>query len=189
MPILGVIASSITAGLSGGGGSYESIATVNVGAGGSSSVSFTSIPSTYTHLQVRILTRSTFSAADWPVWVNPNNDATSSYSYHGMIGDGATLTGFAGTNQSLAQIGSAPAGTALANTFGMFVIDILDYTNTNKYKTMKSLYGFNAQTAGILGMRSALWMKTDAITSLYFGTASNFAQYSQFALYGIKVAV
>ena len=43
----------------GGGTSYESIATVTVGAGGSSSISFTSIPSTYKHLQIRAITRDT----------------------------------------------------------------------------------------------------------------------------------
>jgi hypothetical protein len=49
--ILGIIASSRLAAV----GDYESIATVSVGGGGAADVEFTSIPGTYTHLQIRAL--------------------------------------------------------------------------------------------------------------------------------------
>ena len=64
--------------------SYESIATVTVGAGGSSSISFTSIPSTYKHLQLRGIINSTKSGASGAdsLELTMNNDATALYSAH-----------------------------------------------------------------------------------------------------------
>ena len=90
MPILGIIASSITGSTL---TSYESISTVTVGGGGSASVSFTSIPATYTHLQVRAIVRTT-SASNPNLAYKLNNDTSNSnYRYHQIIGTGATISG------------------------------------------------------------------------------------------------
>jgi hypothetical protein len=167
------------------GGDYESIATVTVGSGGASSVSFTSIPSTYQHLQVRILTRSTFSANEWPIFVQLNS-SSSGYAYHNLQGDGSSATATAASSQSLMQLGDTSAANGTASSFGMFVLDLLDYTNTNKNKTGRTLYGYDLNGSGRVGLRSGLWENTSAVTSLSFGTGGDFAQYSSFALYGIK---
>ena len=169
-------------------GDFESIATVTVGSGGASSVSFTSIPNTYTHLQVRILTRSTFTDTQWPIFVQPNSDNGNNYSYHNLSGDGSSASASAASTQGLMQLGDTSAANGLASSFGVFIIDFLDYANTNKYKTSRTLYGYDLNGSGKVGMRSGLWQSTSAITSLVFGTGSNFAQYSHFALYGIRSA-
>ena len=164
---------------------YESIQTVTVGSGGASSVSFSSIPSTYKHLQVRILTRSTFGANEWPIFVQLNGNG-SGYAYHDLQGNGSAVSASASSSQSLMQLGDTSAANGTANSFGVFIMDILDYADTNKNKTGRTLYGYDLNGSGKVGLRSGLWANTAAVTSLSFGTGGNFAEYSSFALYGIK---
>jgi hypothetical protein len=187
MPILGVVASSISGNLY--SASYESISTITAGSGGASSAIFSSIPQTYEHLQVRITTRSTFGATTWPIFVQPNGSGSSIYAFHNLQGDGSTASSSGSSTQSLMQLGEAPAASGTANSFGTFIIDILDYANTNKNKTFRTWYGFDLNGSGIVGMRGGLFASTTAITSLNFGTGGNFAEYSSYALYGIKGVV
>ena len=73
--------------------------------------------------------------------------------------------------------------------FSAHIIDILDYTNTNKYKTVRNLGGFDTNSAqyGYISLGSVSWRNTNAITSISFTLdGNNFTQYTQFALYGIK---
>jgi hypothetical protein len=186
--LIGIIASS-------GGGvanSYESIATVTVGAGGASSVSFTSIPSTYTHLQIRAFgftNRATFGVDG--VKHRFNSDSGSNYAIHQIYGEGSTVFADGGGSQTSA--GGSNLGTTVSSYPGSYVLDILDYANTNKYKTTRLLGGTDlngtiAGVAGYLGLYSGLWLNTAAISTITItpniGTA--FTQYSSFALYGIK---
>ena len=188
MPILGIIASQnyprITS-------SYESIATVTVGSGGAANVEFTSIPSGFEHLQIRAIARSTKASVD-NAFVNMqiNSDTGANYSYHDLYGDGSSVAAGAITSVTQNYIQRITASTAAASIFGTFVIDILDYKNTNKYKTLKSLGGFDLNGSGQIYLVSGSWRNTNAITSLKFTsqTTGDFAQYSQFALYGIKGA-
>ena len=187
MPILGIIASGISGNLYAPTGNYESIATVTVGSGGSSSVSFTSIPSTYTHLQVRAILRGTSALGEVNCESRFNSDSGSNYSRHQLYGDGSAVGASATTSSTIMVVGSVPDSSKSANIFGSFVLDILDYTNTNKYKTTRTLYGYDANGSGIIILRSNLWMSTSAISSISFSPASNnWAQYSSFSLYGVK---
>jgi hypothetical protein len=172
--------------------SFDSIATSTVGAGGVSSVSFTSIPATYTHLQIRLLGRSdrTGTTGD-AVKINFNSDTASNYSAHEVVGDGATAASYGAASQTSwaygERIGSAGLTTGI---FGALIIDILDYANTNKYKTIRSLGGEDANGSGQVGLESGLWRSTSAISTIVLAPAAgtNFVQYSSFALYGIKGA-
>jgi hypothetical protein len=176
--ILGILAQS--AGAAGAANSYESIATVTVGSGGASDVTFTSIPSTYTNLQIRFLARSSGSP-DTKVQYN-SDTTTTNYRTHLLYGDGSSVT--ASTLANTAYVGYIATAS---NTFGASVVDVLDYTNTNKYKTAKSLAGYDANGSGYIILYSHLWMSTSAITSIkIYPDSGNFTQYSQFALYGIK---
>ena len=182
----GIYASQITGHLS--TLAYDSIATQTVGSGGSSGVTFSSIPQTYKHLQIRVLGRTTNAEVNFSIKFN--SDAGNNYSGHYLYGDGSsagagTLFGGGG---GPAFVGRIPASSVGANIFGTAVIDILDYTNTNKYKTIKSLNGYDANGSGQLFFLSDLWLNTNAISSIDFivtGTNS-IAQYSSFALYGVK---
>jgi len=159
--------------------SYESIATVTVGVGGSASIEFTSIPSTFKHLQVRVLAK--FSAGDWTE-IKLNGDTGSNYTYHYLQGTGsAASAGGGGFNAS-------GLGVQFSTEWGSAVIDVLDYTDTNKLKTVRNFGGYDANGSGWIGLTSNLWNNTAAITSLKLqkSSAGTFAQYSSFALYGIK---
>jgi hypothetical protein len=162
--------------------SYESIATVTVGSGGAANVEFTSIPGTYTHLQIRFIGRST-GAPDTKMQFN-GDTTTTNYRTHTVYGDGSSSVGASLANT--AYIGYIATATS---TFGAGVVDILDYANTNKYKTTRSLAGYDANGSGFAILYSNLWMSTSAVTSIkIYPDSGNFSQYSSFALYGIKGA-
>ena len=168
--------------------SFESIATTTVGSGGSSSVTFSSIPQTYTHLQIRALTRATALNA---LVIRYNSDATSgNYKTHNLEGNGATVTASTGgAVTSYGYIAYPTYSTMNANMFGCSITDILDYTNTNKNKVSKTLgsYDTNNTVDGYVTLFSNVWLSTAAITNIQiFAQSANFAQYSQIALYGIK---
>lgn len=172
--------------------SYDSIATVTVGAGGSSTVSFTSIPGTYKHLQVRYLAqtnRGTFGTDN--ILIRLNSDTGSNYSLHALTGDGASVT--AGAGSSTTQFLSQATGSGASSTYGAGVMDLLEYANTSINKTARILSGadHNGTIAGYGGQilfSSGNWRNTSAVTTIQFRPefGSAFTQYSHFALYGIK---
>jgi len=167
-------------------GDYQSIATTTVGSGGSSTVTFSDIPQTYKHLQLRIMTRAT-GTATFTIRVRLNGDTGTSYANHFLEGDGASAISGVNTGGTYILLYVQPKSSALANVFGGFVVDILDYANTNKYKTLRHLGGYDANGSGYVDLDSGLWMNSSAITSIELTTgATSFAEYSSFALYGIK---
>lgn len=169
---------------------YKSIATVSVGSGGSSSVEFTSIPSTYTHLQVRGFHKNSAGAGSEYVAVAQfNGDTAANYSYHYLRGNGSSASSGASLTDAYVLAGYQNSSATSQMGFGGFVLDILDYTNTNKYKTVRSIAGADVNGSGIIDFYSGTWRSTSAITSIkFYYTASNFVQYSRFALYGIRSA-
>jgi len=167
---------------------YESISTVTVGSGGSASITFSSIPATYTHLQIRGITRSTRAITQTAFRVRFNSDSGSNYSYHGLYGDGSSAQVDAGASTTYIQLPRFSGASATADLFGAGVIDILDYANTNKNKTLRALAGVDRNGAGDIWFNSGAWYNTNAITSITLTEAStgDFAEYSQWALYGVK---
>lgn len=188
MPILGTIASQITGRLS--TNSYESIQTVTVGSGGSSTISFTSIPQTYKHLQIRAIGRSdAASGLSWS-YLRFNGDSGTNYVSHYLQGDGGAPTTGAliGTGQNTEnRLSDFPRADATSGIFGAAIYDILEYTNTNKYKATRVLGGVDKNGSGVADFYSGLWLSTAAITSITLTPqTANWVEYSQFALYGIK---
>lgn len=170
---------------------FESIATVTVGSGGSAEISLTSIPATYTHLQIRAILRASRNDAADGIKVQYNSDTASNYSYHFLRGEGSSIASSGGANLSSMDIQDSMVGqTGGANMFGAVIIDILDYANTNKYKTERSIGGHDRNGAGYIDFGSGNWRNTNAITSIQIKPlyGSGFAQYSDIALYGIKGA-
>jgi hypothetical protein len=184
-PILGIYASQISGHLY--NNSFTSIATVNLSSSGS--VSFSSIPQTYTHLQIRATWRSDYSSATDGFIMRFNGDSAANYATHYLQGDGASATAGAATGGNAFRYTQAPGAGATSGVFGSAIIDILDYTNTNKYKTVRSLAGFDNNGSGQIALDSGLYItNTNAITSLNFypNNSNNFVQYTSVALYGIK---
>jgi hypothetical protein len=171
------------------GTSYESIATVT-GNGSSSSITFSSIPSTYQHLQIRAIAREASGGNVFGnISVSANGDTGANYTLHQLYGDGTSaLAAGSGFSNASALINIA-GNSAAASVFGGGVVDILDYTNTNKLKTFRSLSGTDNSTGGgFILLRSQLWNNLTSINSLTLTDASGvaFTSTSSFALYGIK---
>jgi hypothetical protein len=127
--------------------------------------------------------------------VQYNSDTTAGnyYAYHLLTGDSTAAANYAGATTTTAggMAGRTGGGSGVANTFAPLVIDILDYGNTNKYKTTRTLTGNEGQTTGLdndITIFSNLWKSTSAITQidLKVNGGFNFVQYSSFALYGVK---
>jgi hypothetical protein len=185
---------AITAGLFSAGtpavtNSYESIATATLSSA-ASTISFTSIPSTFKHLQIRGILRDTRADYINTVGIRFNSDSGSNYPSHTLWGDGANKGSYSSGLQSYADVSVSAGSTVASNIFGATVIDILDYTDTNKNKTVRALAGMDANGSGEVRFSSGLWLSTTAINSitLYprFGTSPVFSIYSSLALYGIK---
>lgn len=180
--------------------SFESIATVTVGSGGAASVEFTSIPSTYEHLQIRGISqtnRATYNVDN--IRVRVNSDTGSNYSYHTLSSDPASpstsVLAEGQANKSYMHSNLATVSSVATNTFGATIIDILDYKNTNKYSTLRAISGGDTNGAasgfaGFITFGSGNWRNTNAITSitLTMEYGSLFNQHTTFALYGCKTA-
>jgi hypothetical protein len=163
-------------------GAWESIFTVTVGAGGQSSVSFTSIPTDYKHLQVRV----SGLTAGW-LTMRCNSDSTSGHYYgHELRGDGSSASSqsLIGYDTSFMWI-ALPASSSypLAS-----VIDVLDYQASAKHKTVRALSGNDANGSGYIQLTSNCWASFSSVSSIQMQIygGGNFSQYSSFALYGIK---
>lgn len=186
---------ALVAGVTGSGGaslsSYESIATAT-GTGSSGTITFSSIPQTYTHLQIRCISKNT-QAGTGNVQINLTlNGSTTGYAHHWIYGDGATVSvsGTASTTNIQLIAGECYSSSGYHS---VGILDILDYASTTKNKTTRWFGGANGnETAGafFFGISSGLWTNTNAITSISLtnSSASNFATTTQFALYGIKAA-
>jgi len=160
---------------------YDSISTVIVGSGGSSSIVFSSIPSTYSSLQIRFSATSTSGTA---LLLRVNNLSTASYARHALYGNGATTAAGNNFNTDPYIYGYSGSITATNPTVG--IIDILDYQDTSKNKTVRCLIGNDKNGSGVIEYTSLLYPSTSAISTLELYGGANFNQYSKFALYGIK---
>jgi hypothetical protein len=188
MPILGIIASQnyprITS-------SYESIATITGNT--SATITFSSIPQTFKHLQLRCIIRSGVSG--YPTLNynlrlgNGSIDSGSNYTYHRLYGNGSSAASD-GDGSQAAGLLFATAGSAGSGMFAPSIVDILDYTDTNKFKTMRSLSGADLNGSGNVFFQSFLWRSTNAVDTMQFsvGGSGGTDAYSHFALYGIKGA-
>ena len=166
--------------------SYESIQTALVGSGGGT-ISFTSIPATYKHLQIRSISRGT-DAGSSRLEMRINGDTGSNYSFHYMYGNGSSAFADGYATQSNILLNRIAGAGTLGSVFGAEIMDILDYADTNKYKTVRAITAFDENGAGEIQVNSGSWRSTSAITSITFTaeSGSNLAEYSHFALYGIK---
>jgi len=178
---------ALVAGITGSGGaslsSYESIATATA-TGSQSALTFSSIPSTYKHLQIRGINRT---AAGGGVNLTINSDTGANYAQHRLEGNGTTASAAGFASQNNIPVSS---NSTAADTMAVSIMDILDYGSTSKYKTFRVFRGFDANGSGSVIITSGLWMNTNAITSITLTNASanNFDSTTTFALYGIKEA-
>jgi hypothetical protein len=172
--------------------SFESIQTATA-TGGETSLSFTSIPSTYKSLQIRGIYNDTYASGGPSFGYMQgrlNNDSGSNYAFHRLYGNGVSATASGYTSQTYFAAGIGLDAGTLANDFGANILDIIDYADTSKYKTIRLFAGVDSNGASngqLVGMFSSLWRSTAAITSITLNAFDNgFTAGSTFALYGIK---
>lgn len=184
-PILGILASSRRS-----ANSYESIYATTLGST-QTNITLGSIPSTYKHLQVRILARTDRAVTLESTFIYLNTDSTpfpsNNYNGHGLIGNGAAASAYFDGGNFL-PTGVISGSSATSNIFGALVVDILDYTDTNKFTTSRSLGGVDLNGSGQVRLVSGLWRNTAAVNSITFTTngGGSFIAGTQVALYGIK---
>jgi hypothetical protein len=170
--------------------SFEHIATVS--GTSTATISLSSIPSTYKHLQVRFTGRTTLSTSGVQMYIRANSDTGGNYSNHvlrrngtsGVIGS-YNLTSYMSSNVEL-----IPGSDEGANIVAAGIIDILDYKETTKFKTFKMSAGLGTKYVSSLFQNVLMggnWRSTSAIDSLQFTLYSgNWSTLSTFSLYGIK---
>lgn len=160
--------------------------TVTVGAGGATSIQFTSIPQTYTDLVVKASLRSNRSPANQDNPVIRFNSSTSNYTIRRVYGDGSA-TG-AATNTKL-YLGNCPASGATASTFGNIAVYIPNYTASNNKSVSVDGVQEDSIASAYSEFAAGLWSDSAAITSIKLeldDTSRAFVQYSTATLYGIK---
>lgn len=152
-------------------------------------LTFSSIPQTYQHLQLRVLGRSS-TIANSILAIRFNSDTGSNYANHRLGGNGSTASASNATAETYCKTYWIPASDWTAGQFGVSIIDIHDYTSTTKNKTVRALTGRDQNGGGEISLTSSLWLSTSAITSisLLLDTGASFISSSTFALYSIKGA-
>jgi hypothetical protein len=169
-----------------GAGSFELIQTSN-GTGSSGIIDFTSIPATYQHLQIRYTAKNTSALANMNITFN--NVTTTSYARHHLVGTAYTSAAAGASSASSISLLNAITASTTANMATGGVIDILDYVNTNKNKTLRAIYGVSdtSNTTSFIYSASGFLNSTSAIDRITLtASANNFATMSRFSLYGIK---
>ena len=183
MPIIGVIASSITGNLL--TNSYGSISTITTSTS-PSSVTFSGIPQTYQHLQLRYYARRSDAAGLSSFSFQFNGDTGTNYVRNEIYQGNTSVSYSSATAQTILNINETTADTANSGSFGVGVVDFIDYTNTNKLKVVRTLSGANNNGAGVSNLATGLWLSTAALTSITCFVGTTFMNNSTFALYGIK---
>lgn len=169
-------------------GSFELIQTVN-GTGSSGIIDFTSIPATYTHLQIRYTAKNTSALANMNITFN--NVTTANYARHNIVATGNAVSAAAATSANNISLLNAITASTTASMATAGVIDILDYVNTNKNKTLRAFYGVvdTSSATSFLYHGSGFLISTSAIDRITLtASANNYATMSRFSLYGIKGA-
>lgn len=184
-------------------GTYESIAAITADSSGTTAFTFTNIPQNYTHLQLRLFIktdRGTYPHDDYGIKVgNGTLDSGNNYSCHKIQSEyvgGYTNVYAAGAGSTTMYFIGSTITTSSNGAFGAGIVDFFEYTNTSKYKTIRSLSGGdgNGAVSGYipnLVFGSGMWMNTAAINTISVypsGGGTNWVQYSTAALYGIRGA-
>jgi hypothetical protein len=175
--------------------SYESIATVTISGDSTQYITFDNIPQNFTHLQLRGIARNAVYQANRLDFMfldfNDSQQSGVSFGYNILQSDVSTVSAITGANSNAYVINPADRYSGNAPlAYSVFVIDILDYKNTTKFKPLRMLNSFisNSDSQGYNYFSSSIFRTTNAISkiSLYQANIVRYKDKSQIALYGIK---
>jgi hypothetical protein len=176
------------------GNKYENLSadnnymeTIASSSGAAAGRTFIDIPQTYKHLQIRMIVRDLSASNPSACFIRFNGDTSSNYAYHNLQGNGATASSSGTASQGYIIGPLIPGSTQLTNNYGCVIVDILDYTNTNKNTTIRTIGGYDNNGSGAVSLTSGLWLNTAAITSIQVGAFyQSDDTYTRISLYGIK---
>ena len=164
---------------------FELISSVTVGVLGASSIDFTSIPSTYTDLCLKLSVRGSDLDIYTALTLNLNGSATG---FTGKIIEGSG-SGVASGNPTTG-IGDPNGNTSTANTFGNVEIYIPNYASSNYKSISVDGVGENNATTAYAFLVATLWSNTAAINRVTVSPTAgkSWVQYTTAYLYGVKNA-
>lgn len=169
---------------------FTLIASSTVGSGGAASIDFTSIPSTYTDLVIKLSIRSTNAAGNWDPCKMKINGATTNFGGRLLYGTGSAAASETEGGTDPNVYGYTSNANNTANTFGNLEVYIPNYTSTTAAKSISTdAVGENNATAALASISAQLWNPgtSVAITSLsFYPYGGSYAQYSTAYLYGVK---
>ena len=171
---------------------YQAIATTTVGSGGASSISFSSIPNTYTDLQILLSARTNGTDAPGYAILRLNGNSSSVYSRKTLQGDGSTAQSYSGSGETAVNYMYVNGNAGTVNTFSNTSIYIPNYNSSNnKAFYFDTVQERNATTNAWVMTQANLWANTSAITSITLepqniDSQTLFLQYTTATLYGIK---
>jgi hypothetical protein len=152
------------------------------------SVTFSAIPASFTHLQLRVVGRYTAATVSSNMTLRFNADSGANYGYQYIRNNNGTITAAApGSYQTSLYVGDMPGASDAASFYGSMIIDLLDYANTNKIKTLKTFNGRGSGANPALDMFNGTWNSTAAISSILVSdavTSASFAAGTRVSLYG-----
>jgi hypothetical protein len=165
---------------------FELIASSTVGSGGASTITFSSIPSTYTDLALKLSVRSN-SAGFREVWVNPNGSSANGTSRI-LQGSGSAASSYTATRYQV--FGATNPTGSTSNTFSSIDFYIPNYAGSANKSLSADGVGENNATEAYAELSASLWSITSAITSLdiVLSASASFVEYSTAYLYGVKNA-
>jgi len=184
--LLGILNSQAAGG---GGSAYDLLETTTL-TSSASSVTFSGLGaySDYAHLQIRAVTKGAANNfGNSQIGITFNGD-TSGYSRHTLQGDGSSVSssGTANSNRVDVSDATAESNSSYAGVFGASIVDILDFSNTSKYTTVRALSGSIMQNKAIT-MNSGAWLDLAAVTSINLEAGNgDFVSGCRFSIFGLK---
>jgi hypothetical protein len=168
---------------------YTLISSNTVGSGGAATITFSSIPQTYTDLVVKASVRTDRALENDEISVRLNGNTSSIYSYRSLAGNGSSASNSTETNTTrFRNLNNIPGATATSNTFGNTEFYIPNYASASFKSISFNSSGENNATSSYIDMAAGLFGSTSAVTSIemFPRIGPNFVQYSTFYLYGIS---
>jgi hypothetical protein len=165
---------------------YKLIETVSVGGGGAASMGFTSIPQTFTDLQLVYSGRGT-SAVTAPNVNITFNGTTAGYSTKNLWGNGSAVQNDASSTSFLYASASITGSIVTASVFGNAYLYIANYAGSTFKSVSMDFATENNATLAYVGIVAGLWSNTDPIDEILLTPSSGtFVEYSSASIYGIK---
>lgn len=174
------------------------IASYTVPSSTGAQIEFTNIPQNFTHLHIRYFVRNNSSGTSaYPNMYINGDGGSAHFVNHGLGGNGSSAFALYNVNNVFSPGATAPAAGSLSNVYASYMIDILDYTNTNKLKVIKAIGGYDDNNTsgtnqGIYLLSGFNTTITGAVTQLDFScynpNGSTLTAGTRIDIYGITTS-